>query len=72
MAFCVLDNRLGGGITTGDHVDGPCSCGHKTECMIGIKLCDYSWWVCSRLHVETDKLHSSECYLRNICRLLWK
>lgn len=34
MASCVLDTGLG--ITAGNDIDGPCSCGHKSVGQIGL------------------------------------
>ena len=36
MASCVLDTGLGGGITAGSDIDGPCFCGHKSVGKIGL------------------------------------
>ena len=70
MASCVLDTGLGGGITAGSDIDGPCFCGHKSVGKIGL-----NWVITPGVDVQqsaSEDWSVTECILLSaVCKVLW-
>lgn len=70
MASYVLDTVLGGEITAGNDMDGPClGGGPRSLGKISIKCGEYSWDRCAATCMWREisyTMHSGECYLSTV------